>query len=171
MSENQGDVEFGTNLAIHLTGRAVQLALWGDFNLRAAWPWLDPTLRTCMVQQWLTPQRRALKRLGYTREEAVEALVVDDPRHRLWSVYESAQIQRLTEAAPPGIESWVMTVDTEPLAPDIERLGLYEPPVVGDVADGPWVTLVMRYSEDAGWRVLSFNEDVPVPVPGWPPTM
>ncbi|WP_333767744.1 hypothetical protein [Streptomyces sp. IBSBF 2435] len=171
MSEQRDDVDLSPNLAIHLAGRAVHRALWIDFNLRAAWPWIDPTLRRCMVQLWLTPQRKALKHLGYTREGVVEALVVDEPRHRLWSVYESAQIQRFAQGAPEGIESWVMTVDTEPLAPDVERLALYAPPAAGDVADGPWVTLVMRYAGGAGWRLLSFDEDVPVPTPGWPPTL
>jgi hypothetical protein len=165
------DIEAEAHAPILAAAAAVQRAVWQDFNLRAAWPWIDPTLRRCMLQQWLTSQRKAFKRRGCDPVEVVDALAEDDPRHPLWCVYEAAQIQALNAQAPEGISGWVLTANTEAVAPDIEMVGLYEPPPEGEAADGPWVSMTMRYAQGAGWRLLSLNEEVPVPVPGWPPTL
>jgi hypothetical protein len=171
VSEQQNGIESDAHAPIHLAGTAVHGLIWRYFNLRAAWPWFDPTLRLCMVQGWLHPQLTHLRRLGYDRDETVAALVADDPRHRLWSMLEAAWITQLDEGAPADIGEWVLSADAEALAPDIERLVLYQPAGPGGVSEGACTSLVMRYTEGVGWRLLSFHEDVPVPVPGWPPTM
>ncbi|MBY8879742.1 hypothetical protein [Actinacidiphila acidipaludis] len=165
------ELDENPHTAVQLAVRAVQRAFWGDGDLRAAWPLLDPLLRRCWVMAWLAPQRGEVRRLGYDPDDVVEAFVADYPRHRLWSVFECGQVTFLEESAPADITTWGISAEPTVVGVDMELLALWPVPEDGtdQVADdAKCVPFLMRYDDEAGWRLLNFFS-MDVPVPGWPP--
>ncbi|KAB1149230.1 hypothetical protein F7R91_05585 [Streptomyces luteolifulvus] len=152
-------------------GFAFTSAIWRDRSMTAAWPHVDPVLRRCWAQGWLHDQRGRARELGFEPDEVVEAFTEEEPQHSLWSVFEDLQVRALLEWKP-GVHEWWATARHIVAGLDLEMLYMMPKPAEGDIAaaDSPFLQLLMRYDQAAGWRVLNFLSEE-IPVPGWPPRL
>ncbi|MGW7722198.1 hypothetical protein ACWGJ6_02420 [Streptomyces canus] len=164
-------MEDALHSAVCNAGFAFTRALWGEQSLTKAWPLTDPELRRCMAQAWLHGQKDTAYRAGFDPDDVVEAFAADRPDHPLWCVFEELQLPDLL-AWRPGAHEWMVTAEHKLIALDTELLYMLPRPAEGDVVPvgTPFLPLVMRHDERAGWRVLNFLSDA-LPEPGWPPRM
>lgn len=165
------DLEDAMHYPVAKAGSAFTQAIWGDQNITGAWPLVDPLLRRCWAQAWLKDQREHTQAVGFDPDEVVEAFTVDEPDHPLWCVFEELQLDVLLKWRQ-GVHEWGMTARHIVVGLDIELLyALPRSTAALVVPEGsPYVPLLMRYDQDAGWRVLNFLSEQ-VPVPGWPPQL
>jgi hypothetical protein len=69
--------------------------VWGERNLRAAWPLVDDIFRQCWVQQWLYPMLEQARADGFDPNEVVAAFCSPQPDHPLWDPFERTQLRNL----------------------------------------------------------------------------
>ena len=157
--------------AICNAGFAFTRAVWGDRSITAAWPHVDPLLRRCWAQAWLQDQRDHTRSLGFDPDEVVEAFTEEQPDHPLWGIFEELQLE-LLHGWGQGVHEWGVTARHIVVGLDLEQLYMMPRPDEGDVvpADAPFLPLLMRYDQEAGWRVLNFVSEQ-IPEPGWPPNL
>jgi len=165
------DREDAAHAAVCTAGFAFTQAVWGDRSLTKAWPLIDPTLRRCMAQAWLHGQEETALQVGFEPDDVVEAFAEERPEHPLWCVFENLQLPDLLEWMP-GVHEWMVTARHIVLDLDVELLYMLPRPDEGDVVPegSPFLPLVMRYDQAAGWQVLNFVSEA-MPAPGWPPQM
>lgn len=174
MSEqtNTADIEdAGAHTAVQLVVRAVQTAFWDHWDVRTAWPLLDPLLRRVWVQHWLSHLDDGGRALG-DRDELLAGLTVATPKHRWWGFFEASAVELLAGLAPADIMAWGISAEPHVLGLDLELLALWPVPACPTdpvSADSPHVPMLMRFEPNLGWRLLNFMSAA-VPEPGWPPT-
>jgi len=150
--------------------RAVQVAFWQEWNVRLAWPLLDPVLRRVWVQHWHSHLDPAVAASLGDRDALLDALTADDPGNRWWAFFEASAVEYLAGLVDDDVTEWAVSAEPMLMGPDMELLGLW-PATEDGTADGsgPCVPLLMRYEPDVGWLLLNFMS-ADVPEPGWPPT-
>lgn len=140
-------------------------------DLRAAWPFVDPTLRLCLVQQWLIDNEVELEEHGYERDAVASALADEDPDHELWEHFERVHLREWRRILPSS-DVWGIGENTRTLAPDVELLYLHDTSTLEGASWQPgerrWVfPLLMRRSTR---QVLNLGSEL-IPQPGWPPDL
>jgi hypothetical protein len=147
--------------------REVTYRIWADQDLRSGWRLLDPTLRTCIAQNWLHGNRQAVERASWAVEETLGALIKDEPDHPLWTHFETVTLNQLS--GWHDLSRWGIGLATRLYGPDIEAVAFFPPGVRVFETDSTQLQylFLMRYDEHAGWRVYNLHDRVPEP--GWPP--
>lgn len=142
-------------------------------DLISAWPVVEPQLRLCWAQWWISANETALAADGYDREEVAHAFVRQAGAHPLWEHFEQVVLRDFRAAVPLNPATWgigtaerVIDSTTEVLfvLREIPASGIWQPGESQDV-----VPLVMRHSAGR-WRLLNLGYEH-VPEPGWPPTL
>ncbi|MET7935379.1 hypothetical protein [Streptomyces sp. NPDC005322] len=148
-------------------------AIWVQHSLATAWPHVDPLLRTCWAQSWLTPLLPQAQQDGYHPDEVVDQLTLDEPAHSLWEPFARTQVDALCGSFKVSPQTWGFASDRRLIAPDIELLRYLPVPATGAIqADEQYAYMpfLMRYSAPFGWRVLNFVSEH-FPQTGWPPKL
>lgn len=142
-------------------------------DLISAWPAVDPQLRLCWSQWWISANRAAIQADGYDRDEVARALVHQAGGHPLWEHFERVVLRDFRAASPLNPATWgigtaerVIDNTTEVLyvLREVPASGVWQPNETRDV-----VPLVMRHSAGR-WRLLNLGYEY-VPQPGWPPAL
>ncbi|WP_422116534.1 TIGR02391 family protein [Brachybacterium sp. UNK5269] len=142
-------------------------------DLISAWPMVDPQLRLCWAQWWISANEAALEAEGYSREEVADAFVRQAGAHPLWEQFERVVLRDFRAAMPLHPDTWgigaaerVIDSSTEVLyvLRNIPANGVWQP---GESQET--VPLVMRHSAGR-WRLLNLGYEQ-VPEPGWPPAL
>jgi hypothetical protein len=142
-------------------------------DLEQAWDALDPVLRRCWAQWWLSANRTEAEADGYDVEAVAELFVAKASGHPLWRHFARVLLRDFRAAFPLDPATWGIGVAPRVLAPDIELLyvhrhipteEIWQPrttvevvPVVMHLAHGTWYVMNLGYEH--------------IPVPGWPPTL
>jgi hypothetical protein len=157
--------------AMNVMLRFVRL-VWGQRDLRAAWPLVDDLFRQCWIQQWLYPIRDQALTDGFDPDEAVAAFCSSRPDHPLWEPFERAQIRNLTSwgdhqnwNTPTHRRKMAVDVDLLVLMPTLPPRGVIPP---GGIGEG--ISVLVRQTNQ-GWRILNLSSDHIIPEPGWPPRL
>jgi hypothetical protein len=100
--------------------REVTYRIWADHDLRSAWRLLDPTLRTCIAQNWLHGNRQPVERADWIVEEVLGALIEDEPDHPLWSNFERVTLHQLS--GWHDLSTWGIGLATCLHGPNIEAV-------------------------------------------------
>lgn len=166
---NLPDIEDGAHTPVQLAARAVQAAFWQEWNVRLAWPLLDPVLRRVWVQHWHSHLEPTVADALGDRDALVNALTVDDPGYRWWAFFEASAVEFLAGLVDDDVMGWGISAVPHVVAPDMELLALWPAEADGSFDEsGPCVPMLMQYTPDTGWRLLNFLDAV-IPEPGWPP--
>lgn len=146
---------------------------YGAGDLFQAWPSVDPVLRLCWAQWWLTANQQALEAEGFVLAEVAQALSGDQPDHQLWTHFQRVLVRDIQAASPIDLDEAGIGSTPRVMGIDVELLYLHGrvPP------DGVWpagasaevVPVVMHFSEGR-WRVLNLGYES-IPEPGWPPQL
>lgn len=175
MSEqtNFPDVEGAARPTANEVVHLLHQALWMDWDVRTAWPLLDPVLRVAWVQHWHCHLQRKVTRSMGDRDELLAALTVAVPQHRFWAFFEASAVEYLAGLGPADGREWGVSAEPHLIAPDVELLAICPVPdnPTDPVPEGsPLVPMLMRFEPTVGWRLLSIFSAA-VPEPGWPPTL
>ncbi len=139
-------------------------------DLISAWLVVDPQLRLCWAQWWISANERDLEADAYDREEVAHALVRQAGAHPLWEHFERVVLRDFRAANPLNPATWgigtaerVLDSTTEVLyvLREVPASGVWQPGETQEV-----VPLVMRHSAGR-WRLVNLGCEE-VPEPGWP---
>jgi hypothetical protein len=154
------------------TVRRFTRLVWGDKNLRAAWPLVADTLRQCWAQQWLYPIRDRARADGFDPEDVVAAFCSAAPDHPLWDPFERSLMRNL--AAWGDLDKWPFPENRRRVADDVDLVVLVPTaPPGGSIPPGGFLeghSVLVRQTR-AGWRILNLHSDHVIPEPGWPPRL
>ena len=154
------------------TVRRFTRLVWGEKNLRGAWPLVDGTLRQCWAQHWLYPIRDEVREEGFDPDEVVAAFCSSQPDHPVWAPFAQGQLRTL--ASMGDLDQWPIPLNRRRVTGDVDLVFLV-PTVApeGGIPPGGFTegqNVLVRQTAD-GWRILSLWSDHVIPEPGWPPRM
>lgn len=157
--------------AIETVDRFTRL-VWGEKNLRGAWPLVDGTFRQCWTQQWLYPMRDQARANGYDPDDVVAAFLATAPDHPLWEPFERTQLRQL--AAWGDVDRWSSPQNRRRITDDVDLVFLVPTsPPGGVIPPGGFIeglSVLVRQTRE-GWRILNLSSDHVIPEAGWPPRL
>lgn len=147
--------------------------LYGQADLRGAWPYVHPTLRLCWAQWWLVANRAAIERDGFELGQVAQALTEPAPQHQLWTHFDRVLTRELTTWLPVDLAVAGIGTGARPVGLDLEVLYVHAEAPEGGVweegVEADALPLVMQL-DDGEWQVLNLGYEA-VPMPGWPPKL